>query len=254
MVVHLADFDLTFFLRFEDRVGDGAGSGAERYLSDCKRFIIHFLNLCSNLHGASSLAIIIAAHIDKSARREVRIEREFLPAKVGNARIQNLIKIMGQNLRRQADGNALHALSQQQRELHRQMHRLLLAPVVARGPFRNLRTVKDIERKRTQTCLNVTPGSRRVARQDVAPVALSLNQKLLLTQLNQRILDRCVAMRMILHGVAHDVGHLVKASVVEGLHRVENAPLHRLEAVFNRGHGALKNHVAGIIKIPAAIH
>ncbi len=59
---------------------------------------------------------------------------------------------------------------------------------------------------------------------------------------------------MVLHGVAHDVGHLVEAAVVEGLHGVQYAALHGLEAVVDVWHGALENHIRGIVQKPVAVH
>ena len=57
-----------------------------------------------------------------------------------------------------------------------------------------------------------------------------------------------------LHGVAHDIGDLVEAPVVEELHGVEYATLHGLEAVVDVGDGSLENHIARIVEKPALIH
>ena len=61
-------------------------------------------------------------------------------------------------------------------------------------------------------------------------------------------------MRVKLHGVTHDVGHLVVASVVHTLHRVKDTALHRFQAVLDMRHGTLQNNIRGIIQEPILIH
>ena len=57
-----------------------------------------------------------------------------------------------------------------------------------------------------------------------------------------------------LHGVAHDVGHLVVAAVVHALHRVQDASLNGLQSVLDMGHGALQYHVGGVVEEPVLVH
>ena len=61
-------------------------------------------------------------------------------------------------------------------------------------------------------------------------------------------------MGVVLHGLPHDVGHLVVAAVVDHLHGVENAPLHGFQAVAHMGHGAFQDHVGGVVQEPVLIH
>ena len=56
-----------------------------------------------------------------------------------------------------------------------------------------------------------------------------------------------VAMRVLLHGLADDVGDLVVAAVVHFAHGVQNTALYRLETVFDGRHGALEDDVRGIV-------
>ena len=51
---------------------------------------------------------------------------------------------------------------------------------------------------------------------------------------------------MELHAVADDVGHLDELAVVVALDRMQDAPLHGLEAVFQRGDGAVADDVARV--------
>jgi hypothetical protein len=59
---------------------------------------------------------------------------------------------------------------------------------------------------------------------------------------------------VVLHRVAHDVGHFVETAVVEGFHRVEYAPLHGFETILDVGDGALEYHVGRVVEKPAAVH
>lgn len=61
-------------------------------------------------------------------------------------------------------------------------------------------------------------------------------------------------MGMVLHGVADDVGHFVVASVVEGLHGVQDSALHGFEPVVDMRHSSLENNVACVFEIPVAEH
>ena len=54
-------------------------------------------------------------------------------------------------------------------------------------------------------------------------------------------------MRMVLHGVADDVGDLGVAAVVLLPERVEDAALHRLEPVLDGGDGARADDVGGVL-------
>ncbi len=57
-----------------------------------------------------------------------------------------------------------------------------------------------------------------------------------------------------LHGVAHDVRHLVVASVVHALHRVQDAPLYGFQSILDVWHGTFQDHVGGIVQKPALVH
>ena len=168
---------------------------------------------------------------------------ELLAVKVADSSIAYLYKVMGKNLTIQTDSNTLCPLSQKQGELDRQSHRLLVATIVAPLPLRRLGIEDDIKRKLRQTSLNITTGCSVVARNDVAPVALTVNQQILLSQLDKRILDAGIAMRMELHRMAHNVGHLVVLAIIHALHRVHDTTLNRLEAIGNVRNGAFQDYV-----------
>ena len=61
-------------------------------------------------------------------------------------------------------------------------------------------------------------------------------------------------MRMIVHGVADDVGDLLGASVIYLIQRPEDPPLNRLEAVVDIGDGAGTDDVTCVIEEVAVDH
>ena len=72
--------------------------------------------------------------------------------------------------------------------------------------------------------------------------------------MHQRIAYGCIAVGVELHGVPHNVGHLVVASVVQPLHTMEYASLYGLESVVYMGHGTLQDYVRCIIQEPVLVH
>ena len=106
---------------------------------------------------------------------------------------------MRQNFRGQADRNTLNTLGQQQRKFDRQGHRLLITAIIGEHPFGNLRAEGHIQRKFRQTCFDITGCCSTISGQDVSPVTLAIDQQIFLPQLHQRIANRGIAMRVILH-------------------------------------------------------
>ena len=176
------------------------------------------------------------------------------PLQHRDARVDQLVEVVRQDLAREADGDALGTLRQQQRELHRQEDRLLVAAVVARLPLGGLGVEDHVERELAQARLDVARCGGGVAGEDVAPVALAVDQQVLLAQLHERVADAGIAVRVVLHRVPDDVRHLVVAAIVELLHRMQDAALHGLQAVVQCGHGPLEDHVAGIVQEPLTVH
>ena len=179
---------------------------------------------------------------------------ERLVVQVGNGGVANLAQVVGQNLGRQAYGNTLGSLRQQQRELDRQRNGLLLAAVVRKLPLSGFGVEQHVEGKLGEACLDVTRRRCRVARKDVSPVSLAVNEQVLLPQLHQGIANGSIAVRVVLHGIAHNVGHLVVAAVVLRLHGVQNAPLYGFQSVGQMRDGTLQNHIGSIVEKPVLIH
>ncbi len=248
VVVHAADLDLALLVGLDDRLLDRLGGRRIGNFGNGQRPFVDLRYLGAHLHHPAPQAVVVARHVDHAARRKVGIELERLAAQMRDGCMDQLVEVVRQDLRRQSHGDAVGTLRQQQREFDGKRHRLLLAAIVGEHPLGGLLVEDHVEREFRQPRLDVTAGGRLVAREDVAPVALAVDQQVLLPQLHQRILDRGVAVGVVLHGLPHDVGHLVVAAVVDHLHGVENAPLHGFQAVAHVGHGAFQDHVGGVVR------
>ena len=61
-------------------------------------------------------------------------------------------------------------------------------------------------------------------------------------------------MRVIFHGVSHDISHLVVASVVNLLHGMQDSALHRLQTIVDLRHGAVEDDIRGVVQEPVLEH
>ena len=203
---------------------------------------------------AAAQAVVVVGGVHDAAGGEVREQREGLVAQGGDAGVDEFDEIVRQNLAGEADGDAFDALGEQQREFHRQGDRLLAAAVVAGDPVGGFRVEDDFDGELGEAGLDVARGGRAVAGEDVAPVALGVDEQILLPESDDGVADRLVAVRVVVHRVADDVGDLVVAAVVHFLHGVQDAALDGLEAVVEVRHGALEDDVAGVIEEIVGIH
>ena len=254
VVVDFAHLDFAFFLRLYNRFDDGARRAAVWDVGYFQRLVVDFLDFRTDTHRTATLAVVVFRHINKTARRKVGIKRELLAAKISNGSIENFIEIVRQYFGRKPDGNALRPLRQQQREFHRERQRLRLAPVVGHCPIGRFRVEHRFERKFRKARFDISRRGGTVARQDVAPVSLRFHKQFFLPDLHKRVADGSIAVGVVLHRVAHNVGHLVETAVVQLLHRMKNAPLHRLQSILNVRHRTFKDDIRGIIEKPILEH
>ena len=75
-----------------------------------------------------------------------------------------------------------------------------------------------------------------------------------LAHLHQGRPDGLVAVRVVLHGVAHDVCHLVETAILQLVHGVQDSALHGFQAVVNIRERSIQDDVGGVVEIPLAVH
>ena len=173
---------------------------------------------------------------------------------IADGSVAQLHEVVRQNLRRQAYGNTLGTLCQQQGEFHGQCDGLLVSAVIRHLPLRRLCVEHRVQCKFRQPSLDISWCSSPVSCQYVTPVSLRVYQQVLLSHLHQCVADGSITVRVKLHGVSHNVRHLVISPVVHALHRVQYASLHRFQSVLDVGHGALQYYVRCIVQKPVLIH
>ena len=111
-----------------------------------------------------------------------------------------------------------------------------------------------IQRELGQARLDVSRGSGSIARDDVSPVPLAVDEQVFLSQLYERITYTGITVWVVLHSLTNDVRHLVELAVVHAFHGMEDATLNRFQSIVDAGDSPLQYHVRGIVKKPVLIH
>ena len=253
-VLHLANLDFSLLAGADDAVNEGHNILAKGNFGDDQRLVVQFLNLRAHLDRTTAHTVVVLRDIDGTARLEIGIEAEVLALQIGNGGLAEFAKVVGKNLCAQTHGNAFCALGQQERELHGQGHGFAVAAIVGEFPLRSLGIEEHVEGKFRQAGLDVTRGSGRRAREDISPVTLAVDEQILLAQLHEGIADGCIAVGMELHGMAHDIGHLIVATIVQAFHGMEDTALHRLQAITDMGNGTLEDDIGGVVEKPRLKH
>ncbi len=186
------------------------------------------------------------------------LDRDGRIVEIGDAGVDHLAEIVRRDVGGHADGDAAGAVDQQVGELRRQHDRLALAAVVVRLEVDGvvLEVVEQGHGGPRQPDLGVALGRRRIA-VDRAEIALPVDQRQahgeVLRQAHQRVVDRLVAVRVILaHGVAGDARRFVVGAVrrvIVLVHRIEDAAMHGLQPVAHVGQRARHDHAHGVIEI-----
>ena len=179
-----------------------------------------------------------------------------------DAGVDDLAEIVRRDVGRHADRDAAGAVDQKIRIAGRQHHRLVFRIVVVGLEIDRVlvEVAQQLHGRPRQPALGV-PVGRGVIAVDRAEIALAVDQRQahgkILHHAHQRVVDRLVAVRMVFaHHVADHVGALdvlLVRRVPVLVHRIEDAPVHRLEPVARIGQRARHDHAHGVIEV-AALH
>ena len=94
-VIDLLDLDLAFLVGFEDGLDDLRGGGAVGDLGDDERLIVVRLrDARAYLDRTAALAVVVAGHVNDTARREVGIQGELLLAQVRQRSVAQFVEVM----------------------------------------------------------------------------------------------------------------------------------------------------------------
>ena len=177
---------------------------------------------------------------------------------VGAAGVDHLAQIVRRDVGRHADGDAARAVDQKIGESGRQDLGFLDGFVVVRLEIDGslVDVVEQRMRDLGQARFGVAHGRRAIAVHR-AEVALAVDERQahreILGHAHHGVVDRRVAVRVVFaHDVADDARRLAERLVevvAAFLHRKENAPMHRLQAVAHVGQRAADDHAHRVIEI-----
>ena len=253
-VIDFLDLDLAFVLGLDDRIDEHMGGLAEGKLGDGDGVLVHLLDPGPHLDLAAPLPLVVFGTVGDAAGGEVGIDLVGFPLENGDGGVEQFVEVVGEDFRGHADGDAFRPLRQQEREADRQFGRLLVAAVVGGHPRGDFLVEEHFLGETGEPGFDVTGSGIAVACEDVAPVPLAVDEEAFLSDRDESAQDGGVSVRVVLHGLADDVGHLGVAPVVHLAHRVEDPPLHRLEAVDDMRYGPLQDHIGGIVQEPVLEH
>ena len=203
-----------------------------------------------------------------AGRGEIRRRHDFHQLVDGRLRVaqqvqagvHHFVEVVRRDVGGHAHGDAAGAVDQQVGQPAGQDQRLLLAAVVVGAEIdRFLVDVgQHLVRDLGQPDLGVAHG-RGVVAVDRAEVALAVHQHVahreVLRHAHDGVVDRLVAVRVVLADhVADDAGRLLVGPVpvvIELVHRVQHAPVHRLQAVARIRQRAAHDHAHGVIEVAA---
>ena len=160
---------------------------------------------------------------------------------------------MRENRRRKTDRDAVCAHHQEQRNLRGEIDRFFLSSVVVGDIGGGLPVEDFLLRELGQAALDITNRGVRHAGQERAEVSLSVDEvslalaPQLVCEDYDCIADGSVAVRVVLHRLADDVGDLGVSAVVLLVEGVHDAALDRLKAVLDRRNRARADDVRRIL-------
>ncbi len=205
---------------------------------------------------------------DDAAGREIRPQHDGIEivdaqsriADQRHAGVDQFAEIMRRNIGRHADGDAAGAVDQEIGIARRQHHRLVFVAVIIGLEVDGVLVdvVEQRHRGLGQPAFGVAHGRRRIA-VDRTEIALPVDQLQahgeILRHAHQRVVDRLVAVRVIFaHHVADHARRFhvfLVGRMALLVHRIEDAPVHRLEAVARIRQRPRHDHAHGVIEIRA---
>ncbi len=238
---------------------DGFPIAAQRFKRD---LAAHHNGAAAEMIGGANA---LAAQND-AAGREIRarhdadevVDRKRRVVDQRDAGVDHLAEIVRRNVGGHADRNAAGAVDQEIGKTRRQHHRLAFGIIVIGLEVDGI--FVEVFDQRTgdalEAHLGVTHGRRRIA-VDRTEIPLPIHQRQahgkILRHAHKRVIHRLVAVRMIFtDNVADDARRLAVGLVplvAVLVHRVEDAPMHRLEPVARVRQRPRHDHAHGVIEV-----
>ncbi len=167
---------------------------------------------------------------------------------MGGHRIEDFEAVMGENQGGHSDGDPHNSLNENDGNLCREHHRFLVSSIIGLDPLRQLGIVEDLFRERQEATFDISGSGRAVTGQDVSEVSLAIDEQIVVGEVHQRFIDRCIAVRMEAHRPSHRVGDLVEFAVIHLKESMDDSSLNRFEAIHQIGNRPFLDHVGGILQ------
>ena len=246
IVVDGGDLDLAGLDRLLDVLHQSLGRNPGRDFADHQRLVVDHVDVGPHPHAAA--AIVVFGNIHDAGGEEIGEALERTSFEDRHLGIDKLVEVVWQDAGGETDGDPLRSQHQDHRQLGGQRYRLAVAAIIGIDKLGDFRIEQDFMRQGRQPAFDITGGRGRIAGMDVAEVSLAVDEVFLVGQHHQGVAYRGIAVRMVLHGLADDVGDLVETAVVHLPERMEDAPLHRLEPIVDIGNGPILDDIGGILE------
>ena len=161
--------------------------------------------------------------------------------------LQQFAEIVGHDLGRHADRDSFRSLQKQQGNLGGQGDGFLQPAVIGLDIFGQIRIEQGFPGQGRQAALDIARRRGLIAGIDIAEIALAVDEVPLVGQVHQGAEDGGIPVGMEFHGFADHIGNLLEPAVVHVMQGLQNAALHRFQAVVNIGNRALLDDIRGIL-------
>ena len=202
---------------------------------------------------AAAFAVVVVGEVGDAAGGEVGVDAEGFSLEVVDGGAAEVGEVVGEDFGGEADGDAFGAFGEDEGEFDGEGDGFAGASVVAELPGGGFGVEDDFAGEGGEARFDVASGGGVVAGEDVAEVALGFDEEGALRDGDEGGVDGGVAVGVVAHGGADDVGDFVEASVVHFVEGVEDAALDGFEAVVDVGNGAVEDDVAGVVEEPGVV-
>ena len=127
---------------------------------------------------------------------------------------------MGQHPCGHTRRNTFGTLREQHGNLRRKNNGFVIATIVGLNVFGNFRIKEHIFGERGQSAFDIARSRGFIAGINIAKITLFVDEHIFVRQMNQRAVNRLIAVGMVFHRLPHDIGDLVKLPIVLLFERV----------------------------------
>ncbi len=187
IVVDRADLQLALLGSFLHRANHRLAGRTIGKLLNYDAFGIGGVQLGAN--GNRTLAITVILNVNDTPAEEIRIQLIALPLQGGCHCIKYFQGVVGKNVGAHPYGDTADALDQDDGNLGREGHRLLVSSVIGVNKFSQLRVVQYLFCKGKQAALDVPCSRGTVTGKRIAEVALPFNEQVAVCQVDQGLID-----------------------------------------------------------------